>query len=142
MRLFRRKDPNDGLAERQRALADLFVDSAQRIGGVAFDYTAASVIVLEAWADNLWDPTGPPPPQEEYESNATLMGSYLGEVIIRTIGGQWVWDASVGQPGVEVRPGGVALVLNRAFMRQVEGRAKSLVDYYKAVEQIKAAPDA
>lgn len=134
MRLFRQRSPEDDLADRQRKLADLFVRTARDMARVRFDYSEDSVALLDEWADNLWDPAEPPPPYEAMETSATTMGSYFGEVIIRHLGGRWVWSDDAQQPGVEVGDG-LALVLARAFTRQIDGPDKSFLDYYSALKQ-------
>jgi hypothetical protein len=129
VRLFRRRTPEDELAVRQRKIADLFARTARQMSGLDFDYTDRSIERLDDWADHLWDPEGPAAEDEEIETSATSMGSYFGEVVVCNLGGRWVWVDDLSQPGIET-PEGVAMVLQRAFTRQVEGRAKSFVDYY------------
>ena len=128
MRLFRRQSKDD-LASRQRQVAELFVETAYRMGGVTFDYSEASVDGLDAWVDRLWDPQGPPPSEDELDSNTKLIGAYLGEVMIRHGSGHWVWNSDPEQPAVETN-GHVALVVNKAYKRQVNGSGDSIADFY------------
>ena len=123
------------LATYMAGLAELFVDLASKVGGVALDYSEGSVASLDPWVDGLWDPKGPKPSEAQLDSNTKLIGAYLGEVMIRTIGGRWVWSLDPKQPAVE-RSGKTALVLNRAFKRQVNGPDDSLADFYEAYRRL------
>jgi hypothetical protein len=129
MRFFRRRRRPDDLAGKQRQIADLFVNTASQLAGLTFDYSQASVDDLDGWVDRLWDPHGPPPSEAELDSNTKLIGAYLGEVMIRHWGGDWVWNSDPEQPAVETN-GMTVLVLNRAYKRQVNGSQASISDFY------------
>lgn len=129
-RLFGQR-PKDLLGETQRKIAELFVDTARDIGGLALDYSEASVAELDGWVDRLWDPNGPTPTENQLDSNTKLIGAYLGEIMIRHGGGWWVWNPEPRQPVVETN-GRIAMVLNKVYKRQVNGPADSLADFSAA----------
>ena len=116
--------------------ARLFTETAMRLGGPVFDYSEESVAQLDDWADQLWDPAGPRPGEAELDSYSKLMGAYLGEVIVRHIGGRWIWAKDPKQPAVELEAGKNALVLNKAYKRQLNGRSDSFADFYAAARQL------
>lgn len=129
MRFLRRLGRRDDIGDRMRSVAALFVETAERFG-ITFDYSEASVELLEDWVDHLWGPEGPAPTEAELDSNTKLAGAYLGEVMIRHAGGRWAWASDPHQPAIEMSPGRTALVLNKVYKRQVNGPHESLVDFY------------
>ena len=148
MRFFRRQAPADGTADKMHATAELFVETARKFGETAFDFSEQSVKALEEWADHLWDPTGPRPGEAELDSNAKLMGAYLGEVVIRNLGGRWIWAKGDGmaQPAVQLPNGSIAWVLNKAYKRQLDGLTNNLAAFYIGAKRVAragpAGPDA
>jgi hypothetical protein len=108
----------------------------------SFDYSESSVAALDEWADRLWDPAGPRPGEAELDSNSKLMGAYLGEVIIRNLGGKWVFKKGEGmaQPAVEMASGQTAWVLNKAYKRQLNGRADAFTDFFLAARRLAESP--
>ena len=134
MRFFRSrpKDESADLSDKQRNAANLFVETAERLLGVRFDYSEDSALALDPWIDRLWDPARPPS-EAELDSNTKLMGAYMGEVILRHGGGQWVWFD--GLPAIE-RKGKIANVLNKVYKRQVNGPADSLALFYEEFQRL------
>jgi hypothetical protein len=128
MRFFRTR-PSADVSDMQREVAELFVETAAGFG-VTFDYSEGSVNELEAWADHLWDP-GTRPSEDALDSNSKLIGAYLGEVMIRHVGGHWEAIENPRQIVVVLDSGLEAHVLNKAYKRQVNGRSDSLVEFYK-----------
>jgi hypothetical protein len=137
VRFFRQRsrDDPDKLAADQRDMAKLFVDTTKQLAGVEFDYSEASVAELDGWVDRLWDPEGPPPGEDELDSNSKLIGAYLGEVMIRHGGGHWVWTVHPRQPAIE-KNGKVAWVLNKVYKRQVNGPEDSIAEFYATFRRI------
>jgi len=134
MRFFRQRNQGD-LGETQRQVAALFVETAARYG-MSFDYSEAGISDLEDWVDRLWDPNGPRPTEAELDTNTKLVGAYLGEVMIRNIGGEWVMGSDPRQPAVEIKPGRVAFVLNKVYKRQLNGTQESFIDFYHGAKQL------
>ena len=136
MRFFRRRPSPGEVGEMQQEIAALFVETAAGFG-VTFDYSEQSVNDLEAWADNLWEPDSRPP-EEELDSNSKLMGAYLGEVMIRHVGGHWEYIEKPRQLVVVLDSGLEAHVLNKAYKRQVNGRSDSFVEFYRNFKTLAA----
>jgi hypothetical protein len=101
------------------------------LGGLRFDYSEKSVNDLEDLISNrLWDPAVPPT-EEELDSNTKLIGAYLGEVMIRHIGGHWAMDPEGRIPVVESDSGHMAYVLDKVYRRQVFGKEHDLMAFYE-----------
>lgn len=128
MKLFRGRNNKD-LPETQRRVAETFVSTAVNLAGVDFDYSEASVDWLESFVDGLWDPQVTPT-EAELDNLTKLMGAYLGEVMIRNVGGTWAWSQERAMPTIEASRG-TAFVLDKVYKRQVVGRQESLIDFYK-----------
>jgi hypothetical protein len=118
------------LAEGQRFVADLFVHTAASLGGMTFDFGEASVALLDQFADQLWDPAEGRPSEEQLDHLAKLMGSYLGEVMIRNVGGSWVWGDGGRIPAVRFDASLLAYVIDKAYKRQINGRSDDFGRFY------------
>jgi len=127
---FFRGSRNQELSETQLGVAELFVSTASNLGEVDFNYSEASVDRLESFVDRLWDPQAPPS-EAELDNLTKLMGAYLGEVMIRNVGGNWVLNDERRIPTIET-PRGTAFVLDKVYKRQVMGPDESLVEFYEA----------
>ena len=101
-------------------------------GEFNWDYSEESVTRLDEFIDTrLWDPEGPRPTEAELTSNSILIGAYLGEVMIRNIGGEWAVDYFEGNKQPVVKIGSLAAFApNKVYKRQVLGRQESLVAFY------------
>jgi len=67
--------------------ADRFIDMMRSVAPkVALDYSLKSVSSLEDWIRERFDPPGS---QHVPDVLVVDLGSYIGEVIIRSIGGHW-----------------------------------------------------
>jgi HEAT repeat protein len=66
--------------------------------------------------------------REHYIKAAVLIGSYLGETIIRNLGGKWMKDLSIAKVG---KLKGHAYPMGRARKRLANGTDDSFVYYYK-----------
>ena len=95
--------------------------------GLHLDYTAASIDRLEAFITKQFDP-----PDSKYVSeNLPIgVGCYVGEVIIRTLGGHWHHN----QPEIN-NLGQVKRIfpLQKATKRFQNGPIDSLTTYYETV---------
>ena len=107
-------------------------------GGYCLDYTAESMVVLDALlasSDPLYDLSS--------ETQRSLVifyaGCYLGEVLVRTVGGLWQltenWAESSlivvrEQEGIEVRP------FEKLHRRLAEGEdGNRLADYHQGIQE-------
>lgn len=66
--------------------------------------------------------------REHYIKAAVMLGSYVGETIIKNLGGKWLKDLSIGKVGLLK---GSAHPMIRARKRIANGTDDSLVYYYK-----------
>jgi hypothetical protein len=66
--------------------------------------------------------------REHYIKATVLIGSYLGETIIRNLGGKWMKDLSIAKVG---KLKGTAYPMGRARKRLANGTDDSFVYYYK-----------
>lgn len=123
-------DPSIDAAAWARATARLFVETAERRGFRWFDFSEDSVELLDDFADRLWDPTVQPS-DAELDSLTKLMGSYLGQVLVRNSSIRWTWLPDRQLPALLIPPHEVAHVLDKAYKRQVNGRQDSLAAFYK-----------
>lgn len=92
------------------------------------DYSVRSIEALEQFIATHFDP-----PQQKYvgQSLPIGVGCYVGEVIVRTMGGAW---NVAGQPQINYLGAVEAIFpLDKAFKRFANGPSDSLVGYYKTV---------
>jgi hypothetical protein len=115
------------LAKTQRKVAELFVKTAGSPDR-QFDFSAGSVKRLDDFVDTLWPK---PPSEEKLDSLTKLMGAYLGEVVLRTVGGEWRWTDDRRIP-VVANGTTSAFVLDKVYRRQTVGRSESLTAFYEA----------
>lgn len=131
------------LAAHMRLLADDMVKHAAKIRR-SLDYSEASLVALdEILVATVGDTTGQSSEQREQEAwlFATAFGAYLGEVVIRTLGGAWVGrpredgriEAAVVWEGIEARP------LMKVYARLTGGEHDNTAGYLRALRAIRAA---
>jgi hypothetical protein len=109
--------------------AETFVSIVSDIApGLELDFSADSIRTLEDFIATSFDPPG-----SSYvpESLAVGVGCYVGEVVVRTLGGQWSPDG-----GAEVR--GIGRVnctfpVQKAQRRFANGPEDSLAWYYQVL---------
>ncbi|MEW6368036.1 MAG: tetratricopeptide repeat protein [Acidobacteriota bacterium] len=93
---------------RESSSAELEVlASIGRFGGLDCDYSLASVIALDHILDTLWGTqTSPKEPIDKEKHRGLIQGAgqYLGEVMVRHLGGRWRLSTA-GEMGVQL-PGG------------------------------------
>ncbi len=117
------------IADRMKGLAFIQVRAAREADGGLLDFSLASLEQL----DRLIRRDVAPKPAEP-EMLAEVIGAYLGETIVRRLGGRWLEEG--GQPRVEL--GGLLLdPLRRAFLRVTEGEGRSVAAYFRAIEAAK-----
>ena len=103
--------------------SDTFVSFTQRKFRVALDYSEESL----ALADDLVT-VFIKLHKKHYIRAAVLLGSYLGETIIKNLGGKWCKDFSIKTIG---KMKGYAHPMTRAGKRLENGTDDNLVHYYK-----------
>jgi len=112
-----------------KGLAFIQVRAAREADGGLLDFSLASLEQLDAL---IRRDVAPQP--AEPEMLAEVIGAYLGETIVRRLGG--LWREEGGQPTLELD--GLRLdPLRRAFLRVTEGEGRSLAAYFRAVQAAK-----
>jgi tetratricopeptide (TPR) repeat protein len=120
-----RLDLSGGPIEGFRQDLSIFIEQAGRQFGVRLDYSAQSLRVLDGLIDGGWTPAS------GGVGVLHLAGTYIGEVIIGSLGGRWSVASPVEESEIEglgasgVRPFFIAL---DRFRR---GRAASLFESYQ-----------
>lgn len=112
-----------------KGLAFIQVRAAREADGGLLDFSLASLEQLDNLIsrDVAHEPADP-------EMLAEVIGAYVGETIVRRLGGTWRDEG--GQPRVEL--GDLLLdPLRRAFLRVSEGETRSLARYFRDVQEAK-----
>ena len=100
-------EENVSVAEMMAAYAADAVDHAKAACAITLDYTPESVEQVEAVLGKLYSAVprgfigrllGKGPSREDTATVARMYGSYIGECIRRTWGGEWAQDHPVGGP--------------------------------------------
>ncbi len=142
MPLFRRKDappsrrtPAFGTADGLRKIAEDTASSAAQNLGIRLDFTPGSLKVLDDAVDKFFEPGGP-----VIAPTIMTFGAYLGEVVVRNLGGRWrpseSWeDAAVVDIGqvAEVYP------MRRMAKRMQEGPENSVEFWYETIAKYRAS---
>jgi hypothetical protein len=120
-------DPTVASVDQCREYAELCVRLAQKLNQVALDYSPESLTKLDQIIRTSWHGGVSP------EQVVTVMGCYLGETIIRTLGGHWSWE--VPSPGLTrpyVQVGAARLnVIGKVAKRFRGGEEDSLAWFYE-----------
>ncbi|MEQ8820161.1 MAG: hypothetical protein RLY93_07925 [Sumerlaeia bacterium] len=116
------------------AAADSIVSVTRKLNGVELDYSRESLVELDRIISEMW----PEKPPAMLEQMILGMGAYLGETMVRNLGGQWVYEQDYGfvivlkgQEGEEMK----SLPMNRVHKRFVNGMEDSLSFFYDKFEQ-------
>ena len=112
-----------------RQESETFVEIMHNLApDMALDYTVQSIHVLEQFITEQFDPPGSKYVGENLPIGA---GCYIGETIIRTVGGHWNTE---GKPEINgPSPIQAIFPIRKAVKRFQNGAAESLVQYYEVV---------
>lgn len=113
----------------QRA-ANTFIEGMDR-EGEHLDFSDSSVNRLDGLIDEFW-PRGPS--EDTLNYTAPMIGAFLGEVIVRNIGGRWVDDREFNQPAVEYGEERI-LPISKVLKRLTEGPEHSLGIFYAEIRE-------
>ena len=89
----------DEVAANMSHAADICVRNAAK-QEVVLDYSEGSVEILDAMIDSFWGPAGPG--SESFDGMVTVLGAYLGEVMVRNLDAKWTFNAEYQTPAVLV----------------------------------------
>jgi len=120
-----RADASGGTIQKLVEDLDLFIKQAEQAFKVKLDYTPQSLAIMDGLIDAGWTP------QSGGMGVLRLAGTYVGEVIVRNMGGEWRVAQPVEESGIEglsragVKPFFIALDKFK------KGKAGSLFESYK-----------
>ncbi|REE97156.1 hypothetical protein [Thermomonospora umbrina] len=121
--------PSDAeIAAQQRTLAGTFVDQVGEAFGLAIGWTEEDAQLLDGLCDIL---VSEHPTESTLQTNAQVMGAYLGELIVRNGGGRWGWDVAYRSSAVLTRFGTTGFPHNRVYKRLTQGVEHSLWAFYQ-----------
>ena len=126
--------PNPG-PDMQR-LADDFVRSMRDFEW-ELDYSEQSIRMLEEMIDRQfadWRPWRSGKVAKKNLPIASLVGAYLGEVMIRHVGGHWGWMPDFDVAAVQLPSGTWTSPPAKAQKRFLNGKEDDLVFYYEALK--------
>ena len=108
-------EPTPTVADMMVAYAQDAVDHAKTAAGVTLDYSPDSIKRVEGVLETLYAamPRGLSrlfrrgPSREDVATMAKMYGGYIGEVVRRTAGGEWVFDTEIapGETVISLRKG-------------------------------------
>jgi hypothetical protein len=120
------------LADDLRHDAEVFARSG-REKGYRLDYSEASIVEVERLLTD-WTVETPEGPHvdDNLASIAAMIGAYVGEVMIRNLGGYWTrWEDYIAVKGPEV----YAFPLDKAIKRAYEPLGNQLDYFYEVMKR-------
>jgi hypothetical protein len=118
-----------------RRLADQFVESMRELGW-ELDYSEESLQTIEDMIDRQfgdWRPWRRGKTAKKNTPIASLVGAYVGEVMIRHVGGEWGWMPEYDVAAVKLPSGHWTSPPAKAQKRFMKGKEDNLVFYYEAL---------
>jgi hypothetical protein len=119
-----------------KRLPDEFVMSMRDFGW-ELDYSEQSLQTVEEMIERQfadWRPWRKGKAAKKNVTIASLVGAYVGEVMIRHVGGEWGWMPDFDVAAVKLPPGTWTSPPAKAQKRFVNGREDNLVAYYEALK--------
>jgi hypothetical protein len=137
------------LAAMMESYAEQAVDAARKLD-VHLDYSEESLEQVEAILERLRPAGAAPgaaataPPGAETEDLCKVWGGYLGEVVRRRWGGEWVLETYPGGGVLTVAlsvPGGTVFPSMKIYRRLSQGPAENVWSFYRMMrERFQARP--
>jgi hypothetical protein len=124
--------------ENMPALAEVCVDTVERVDGRRLDYSVASLELIDGILGGFHEDGSGSDPLAE---TAFVFGAYVGEVMVRRNGGRWAAPPPElgGHFIVKLPNGNHANPIGKAFKRVDNGPVDSIV-YFHQVMTAPAAP--
>jgi hypothetical protein len=119
-----------------KRLADEFVLSMRDFGW-ELDYSEQSLETVEEMIERQfadWRPWRKGKAAKKNVPIASLVGAYVGEVMIRHVGGEWGWMPDFDVAAVKLPSGTWTSPPAKAQKRFVNGQEDNLVAYYEALK--------
>lgn len=118
-----------------KRLAQIHVDTAKQISGLDFDYSEASIALLDPMIENNWGAEVP----SQLDAMVQIIGAYVGEVIVRNLQGEWAqadgrWVVEFAIPHGSTAN---ANVFYKTHNRFINGMEDSLGYYYQMMKKMK-----
>ncbi len=109
--------------------AQLHIETTKESFGVKLGLDEASILKLDDLIQEAW----PDQPPVQIDNVITLFGSFLGEAIIHTLGGEWVetdqgWGIAIGDATL--------LVFTKIKKRLINGMEDSISYYYQSAKSM------
>jgi len=110
--------------------AKMHIDTTEKIFGVKLAFDKDSVLKLDELIKQAW----PDKPPQQIDQVIILFGSYLGEAIRLTLGGEWAeregqWFIKFGDADINV--------FNKVHKRLLNGEEDSLGYFYQMLKKMK-----
>ena len=118
-------------------LANEFVEFA-RESGHELDYSEQSLRTVERIIDSEfadWRPWRRGRAKKASVPVASLVGAYVGEVMVRNLGGAWGWMPEYEVAAVQTPAGGWTSPPAKARKRFINGKEDDLVFYYEVLKR-------
>jgi hypothetical protein len=109
-----------------------------RESGDELDYSEASLETVEQIIDAEfadWRPWRRGKAKKANVPVASLVGAYVGEVMVRNLGGTWGWMPEYNVAAIQTQAGGWTSPPAKAQKRFINGKEDDLVFYYEAMKQ-------
>jgi hypothetical protein len=121
---------DDQMIEKLRANAELVVTKLGKPSGFSFGYDTRSV----EWLDGFIERRRTDPEFDSSMSNGLLsvLGSYLGEAIIRCYGGEWA-NENDRYPYVRFSAGNSAYPFSKVSKHFENGSEDSILSFFKVI---------
>ncbi len=122
--------PSDGqTAEAMRMLAEVFL-AGVAARHISLSWGGEDIARLDDICDRRFIPGQPSVTTRQAAS--ARMGAYLGELLIRNVGGRWVYDDSCQSAAVELPDGRRVFPAARVAQRIAAGRERAIAEFYRA----------
>jgi hypothetical protein len=110
--------------------AKIHMDTTERIFGIKLDFDEDSILKLDGLIQQSW----PDEPPKMIDSVIILFGSFLGEAIKNTLGGEWAeldgqWFIRLSDAQINV--------FNKVKKRLLNGEEDSISYFYRMLKQMK-----
>lgn len=109
-----------------------FIDFAKRAAHAELDFSEKSLVIFEAILEAIYNMFSSERPSDEAFTDMVKKATgYLGVVILKNIGGNWV-SSNIGM-GISIN-GTNAFLYNRIARRLTNGREAEVISFYEAVK--------
>ena len=111
--------------------AKIYIDIVKRSLKVELDFNEESILKLDDLADQLIESTLSDQVSNHIDGVVALFASFLGEAIIKTLGGEWIkttngWGVQIGDATLNV--------FAKVKKRLLNGESDSISYYYESMK--------